>query len=101
MKRPDVPFWADRDAIEEINRDLGSLSKYTEIEGVPMDLNHPRKREIAAFQHYATSLEDKYLEGLQVVDRIKTYTAMMEEILSEKENESLPVEGNPGHLVGQ
>ena len=101
MPRPDFDFWMQLAHIQVINEKLKKILDYTEHSGVPMDLNHPQgKSEIEAFKHFATSLEDKALEFVEIAETITTYTAEMEEILSEKENELLPDEGNSLHQVG-
>lgn len=101
MPTPDYDFWWELARAQVLAEQIGRAVKFTDQEGVPLDLNHPKgKSEIAAFKHFATSLEDKVLELLEIAETFTTYPEVMEKILSEKENESLPVEGNPRHEVG-
>jgi len=101
MKTPDCAFWINLAKCQVLNEELADLLKFIDHAGVPLDLNHPQgKPEIEAFKNFATKLEDKALEFSDIAETITVYSAMMEEILSEKENEDLPVEADPREAVG-
>jgi len=101
MPSLDKKFWMDLVKAQILDQEIRKILQYTDNAGVPLDLNYPKgPREISAFKHFATSLEDKALELSEIAERITTYTAEMEEILSEKENELLPDEGNPLEPIG-
>ena len=101
MKTPDYDFWNNLARLQNLHAQIGRIVKYTDHDGIPLDLNYPQgKSEVEAFKHFATTLEDKALEFSELAETITTYTGMMEDILSEKENEMLPDEGNPGVAVG-
>jgi len=103
MSRPDVEFWMQLAQLQILNKKLGEHLIYTDQEKTPLDLNYPTDQsEIEAFKHFATTLEDKALEFSAIAETNTTYTAMMEETLSERENELLPSEGDRvGAQVGE
>ena len=101
MPKPDYEFWSKLERLKFLNSRLTEILKFTDHPGIPLDLNHPQgKSEIEAFKHFATKLEDNALEFSEHAETITTYTAIMEEILSQQDNESLPAEGDPGYPAG-
>ncbi len=105
MNRPDFTFWMNIAKVQVFIEEIKKTAKYEDIEGAPMDLNDipnsiKGKMQIATFKYFATKLEDQALELVALAEEITLYTAQMEANLDEKENESLPDEGNPGYAIG-
>ncbi len=105
MNRPDFEFWINLAKLQVLNEEITKTLKYSDIDGVPLDLNDipnsiKGKSQIASFCHFATKLEDQALDLAELAETITTYTAQLEANFDEKENESLPAEGNPGYAIG-
>ena len=100
MNTPDHEFWTNLGKLQILHEKLGLLLKYSDQEGIPIDLNHVSQTEIESFKNWSTKVEDNILAMLTIAETNTTYPEMMEENLSEEENELLPDEGNPGFPIG-
>lgn len=102
MNKPDFEFWLNLAKLQNLNEKIGQILKYSELEGVPLDLNFiEKKTSITAYANFAIKLEDQALDFAQLAETLTTYIYQMEQNLDEIENENLPDEGNPGFRIGE